>query len=65
MSTPASASPSTRARRSTPLADLLAQLALWAVAAGVVFLLMDALGPPQHLPWTPLRLDDPRARPRA
>ena len=42
------------------MADLLAQLALWATAAGVVFLLMDAWVPPQHLPWTPLRVDDPR-----
>lgn len=46
-------------RAPTPLADLLAQLALWAVTAGVVFLLTDAWVPPQHLPWTPLSLDHP------
>jgi hypothetical protein len=46
-------------RRSNPLADLLANLALLAVAAGLIFLAADAWIPPQHLPWTPLRIGDP------
>jgi hypothetical protein len=45
--------------RSTPLADLFAEAAPWAALAGVVFLLLDAFAPPQHLPWKPLRLADP------
>lgn len=45
--------------RSNPLADLLAQLALWATAAGVVFLVLNSTVAPQHLPWRPLRVDDP------
>ena len=46
-------------RPSNPLADLFAQLALWGAAAGVLFLVVNAYVPPQHLPWTPLRLADP------
>ena len=46
-------------RPSNPLADLLAQLALWAVAAAVVFFVVDANVAPQHLPWKPLRVDQP------
>ena len=54
--TPAPPQPQTP---SNPLADLLAQLALWAVAAGVVFLVLDAFVAPQHLPWKPLDVDAP------
>lgn len=51
--------PEPERRGPTPMADLLAQLALWAVAGGIAFLLLDAWAPPQNLPWKPLRMDDP------
>ncbi|HEX8570180.1 MAG TPA: extensin family protein [Caulobacteraceae bacterium] len=40
-------------------ANALAELAVWAVIAGLAFLTVDAWAPAQHLPWKPLRLDDP------
>ena len=40
-------------------ANALAELAVWAVIAGLVFLAVNAWVPPQHLPWKPLRLADP------
>jgi hypothetical protein len=52
-------SPPPQLTPSHPLADLLAQLAIWAIAAGVVFLVLDAFAAPQHLPWKPLRVDAP------
>ena len=42
-----------------PAANMLAELAVWAVIAGLAFLAVDAWVPPQHLPWKPLRLEDP------
>ena len=38
---------------------MFAELAPWAALAGVLFLVVDAFVPPQHLPWKPLRLADP------
>lgn len=40
-------------------ANTFAELAVWAVIAALGFLAVDAWVPPQHLPWKPLRLDDP------
>jgi hypothetical protein len=57
--TQAAVSPERDPRPSHPLAELFAQLALWAAAAGVLFLLVNGRVPPQHLPWTPLRVADP------
>ena len=45
--------------RSTPLADLLSELWVWALLLAAGFLAADAYTPPQHLPWKPLRLADP------
>jgi len=53
------AAPDPAPARSHPLADLFAQLALWAVLGGLLFVIVDRTVPPQHLPWTPLRLADP------
>jgi len=55
----ASRPPHTPLRASHPLADLFAQLALWAVAGSFLFLLVDSVVAPQHLPWKPLSLDHP------
>jgi hypothetical protein len=41
------------------LASFAANLMLLAIAAGLLFLFADHYAPPQHLPWKPLRLDDP------
>jgi hypothetical protein len=41
------------------LASFAAHLMLLAVAAGLLFLFADHYAPTQHLPWKPLRLDDP------
>jgi len=49
----------TASEPSHPLADLFAHLALWAVLLGLLFVVADRTVPPQHLPWTPLRLADP------
>jgi hypothetical protein len=38
---------------------MLAELAVWALIAGLTFLAVDAWVPPQHLPWKPLRLEHP------
>ena len=40
-------------------ADLFANLALWAVLLGLIFVVADRTVPPQHLPWRPLRIADP------
>lgn len=49
----------TQQREDHPIAALLSELLLLAVAAAVAFLLLDARAPPQHLPWKPLSLDHP------
>lgn len=41
------------------MAGLFAHLSLWAVFLGLLFVILDASVPPQHLPWTPLRVADP------
>jgi hypothetical protein len=40
-------------------ADIFAHLSLWAVLIGLMVVVIDTTVPPQHLPWTPLRLADP------
>ena len=42
-----------------PLANLFSELWVWAILLGAAFLAADAYAPPQHLPWKPLRLEDP------
>lgn len=43
-------------------ADLFANLSLWAALLGLLVVMADMVVPPQHLPWTPLRLADPVGR---